>query len=49
MMNEEELKQAMDKLINYCRNTECENCIFAHIEVECGLHNPTAWGEINNE
>lgn len=40
-MSEEE--KAMEILIHYCKNTECENCIFAHIEVECGLHNPTAW------
>lgn len=47
-MSEEE--KAMETLIHYCRNTECENCIFAHIKVECGLHNPTAWkGVADNE
>ena len=48
-MNEEELKQAMDKLIHYCRNTECENCMFAFTEVECGLHNPTNWKGVAEE
>ena len=47
-MSKEE--KAMETLINYCKNTECENCIFAHIQCDCGLHNPAAWkGVANND
>ena len=40
---EEEIKKAMNILIEYCNNTECENCIFARIHCECGINDPSAW------
>ena len=42
-MSEDELDNAMLLLQKYCHNTECENCYFAHIHCECGLHNPSNW------
>ena len=39
----EEVEKAMETIIHYCKNTECENCIFGHITVECGVHNPSCW------
>ena len=42
-------EEAMKILIEYCKNTECEKCIFAHTEFECGIHNPSCWEGINNK
>lgn len=40
---DEELKNAMEILIKYCKNSECDECVFKYTEYECGIHNPMAW------
>lgn len=50
MTEQERIEKAMETLINYCKSTDCTECIFAHhIEVECGLHNPSAWKGAKDE
>lgn len=42
-------KEAVEILIECCKNTECEKCKYYWNETLCGLHNPRGWEGVKDE
>ena len=45
----QDISNEIEKIINYCKSKECDECKYRANDDLCNLHNPTAWNVINEK